>query len=199
MYDLLIIGGGPAAISCGLVLGSAAQKPYMTDKKIGMIAHQKFADLNAALVNNLFGVEVGTKGKELMGKEFEKLQNFKNIEQLPQDVIEGVVEKDGYYEVTTEHNSYEAKQVVLAIGHHPRIGQIKGLDKYIVEHTKSLPGVAKTALKNTNLVVKEGLYVAGLTSGCASQVAIAVGTGADVAVQLLTKWNNGIFDHHHDK
>lgn len=199
MYDLLIIGGGPAAISCAMVLGSAASKPYMTDKKIGMIAHQKTADLNAAVLNNLFGVALGASGKAVAAEELDKLNSFKNIEQLSKAPVEAVIEKEGYYEINTEDSSYQAKQVVLAIGHNPRIAKIKGLEEYVIKHEKSLPNVEKSALKNTNLVVKEGLYVAGLTSGCASQVAIAVGTGADVAVQLLTKWNGGIFDHYHDK
>ncbi len=199
MFDLLIIGGGPAAISCAMVLGSAASKSYMSSKKIGMIAYQKTADLNAAVLNNLFGVDLGAKGKTVAEDELKKLDNFKNIEQLAKAPIEEIIEKGEYYEIKTESTSYQAKQVVLAIGHNPRIAKIKGLEKYVVKHEKSLPGVEKVALKNTDLVVKEGLYVAGLTSGCASQVAIAVGTGADVAVQLLTKWNDGVFDHYHDK
>lgn len=33
MFDVLIIGGGVSGISCALVLGSAKNKPFATDKK----------------------------------------------------------------------------------------------------------------------------------------------------------------------
>ncbi len=199
MYDLLIVGGGPAAMSCGMVIGSASEKPYIKGKKMGMIAYTKTSDLKAAVLNNLYGVALGVKGKELVEKELEHLKSFSALEQLEQEAITAVVAKDDYYEVKTQNNTYEAKNVVLAIGHSEKIANIEGLESYIVAHEKSLPGVKKSALKNTDLVVREGLYAAGLTSGCASQAVIAAGTGADVAVQLMTKWNDGVFDHHHDK
>ena len=40
-FDALIIGGGPAGMSCALVLGSAKPKPFATNKNIGIIMHQK--------------------------------------------------------------------------------------------------------------------------------------------------------------
>ncbi len=199
MLDLLIIGGGPAAISCGLVLSSAKEKEYMQHKKVAMIAYNKARDLDVAVLNNLFGVPSNTKGKELIASELERLNSFNFVEQLPQNPIEEISEKDGGFEVKTAENTYLAKEVVLAIGHSPKIEKIKGLNTYLTPHTKSLEGQKKFALTNNNLQIKEGLYVAGLTSDCESQAAIASGTGAVVAVQLMTKWNNGTFDHHHDK
>ena len=45
MYDVLIIGGGVSGMSCALILGSAQNKTFVTDKKIGIIAHQKASSL----------------------------------------------------------------------------------------------------------------------------------------------------------
>ena len=36
LYDVVIIGGGAAGMSCALVLGSAKDKPYAKDKTIGI-------------------------------------------------------------------------------------------------------------------------------------------------------------------
>lgn len=199
MFDVLIIGGGPAAISCGLVLGSAANKSYMQDKKMGMIAYAKAGDLNAALLNNLFGVASGTKGKQLIADELERLKTFKAIEQLAAEPIERIEAKEDYYIVSTAKDNYQSKAVVLAIGHNPKIAKIGGLEDITQAHSNSLPGVNKTAIRHSNLMVKDGLYVAGLTADCASQAAIAAGVGAEVAVHLLSKWNGNIFDHAHDK
>ncbi len=199
MFDLLIIGGGPAGVACAKVLGSASGKDYMANKKIGMIAYTQTSDLNAAVLNNVYGVSLGVKGKDFLKTELEELKTFKPIEQLPENPIISLVAKGDSYQVSTKENNYEAKNVVLAIGHSPKIADIEGLTDWVIPHKNSLEGVEKCALKNTNLLVKDGLYVAGLTSGCASQAVIAAGTGGDVAVQILTKWNNNKFDHHHDK
>ena len=40
-YDVLIIGGGAAGLSCALVLGSAQAKDYAKNKTIGIVTHQK--------------------------------------------------------------------------------------------------------------------------------------------------------------
>ena len=66
MYDCLIIGGGVSGISCALVLGSAPQKAFVSDKKIGIIAHQKASMLQDALFNNAYGITPGTLGNDLL-------------------------------------------------------------------------------------------------------------------------------------
>lgn len=38
MFDVLIIGGGVSGISAALIFGSAKEKSFMADKKIGIIA-----------------------------------------------------------------------------------------------------------------------------------------------------------------
>ncbi len=199
MFDLLIIGGGPAAISCGLVLGSAAEKPYMRDKKIGMIAYTKGGDLNAALLNNLFGIPSGTKGKQIIDNELKRLETFTSIEQLTAEAISAITKTNNGYKISTANNTYEAVNVVLAIGHNPKIKNIEGLEDVLIAHGKSLPNVTKSALKNNNLVIEDGLYVTGTAANHASMAAISVGLGAQVAIQLLTKWNGGVFDHAHNK
>ena len=44
-----------------------------------------------------------------------------------------------------------------------------------------------------------GVYVCGTLSGCRSQFAIAAGSGASVATDILTLWNNGEHSQVHDK
>jgi uncharacterized FAD-dependent dehydrogenase len=45
-------------------------------------------------------------------------------------------------------------------------------------------------LKNNNHLVTKGIYVAGVLAGWRSQFAIAAGSGAQVATDILTKWND---------
>ncbi len=44
----------------------------------------------------------------------------------------------------------------------------------------------------------EGIYVIGTLAGCRSQLTIAAGSGAAVATDLLTIWNEGIPVQVHD-
>jgi hypothetical protein len=54
-------------------------------------------------------------------------------------------------------------------------------------------------LKNINHLVAEGIYVAGVLAGWRSQFAIAAGSGAQVATDILTLWNDGNQTMIHDK
>ena len=46
-------------------------------------------------------------------------------------------------------------------------------------------------LINNDHKVAENIYVAGVLAGLRSQFAIAAGSGASVATDILTQWNNG--------
>ena len=58
-YDLLIVGGGAAGMSCALVVGSGLEKEFAKDKKVGILMHQKTSDLQNALFNNVLGFPPG--------------------------------------------------------------------------------------------------------------------------------------------
>ena len=53
-------------------------------------------------------------------------------------------------------------------------------------------------LRNTDHKVAEGIYVIGTLAGWRSQLAIAAGSGAAVATDILTLWNDNIPTHAHD-
>ncbi|MGA8854513.1 MAG: NAD(P)/FAD-dependent oxidoreductase, partial [Christiangramia sp.] len=57
----------------------------------------------------------------------------------------------------------------------------------------------RVQLKNEDHLVKTGLYVAGTLAGWRSQFSIASGSGAAVATDILTVWNNGEHTKVHDK
>ena len=75
---------------------------------------------------------------------------------------------------------------------------IEGLNQYLTPHLKSIPEKNRIQLKNEDHKVADNLYVAGVLAGHRSQVAIASGSGAAVATDILTLWNNGTQSHSHD-
>jgi uncharacterized protein (DUF927 family) len=65
-------------------------------------------------------------------------------------------------------------------------------------HIKNHCQKTKNQLHNTDHKVAEGIYVAGTLAGWRSQLSIAAGSGAAVATDILTLWNNGLQTHIHD-
>lgn len=70
---------------------------------------------------------------------------------------------------------------------------------FVGPHQKSLPEKQRIQLRNEDHQVAEGIYVVGTLAGWRSQLAIAAGSGAAVATDILTLWNQGIQTHTHDR
>lgn len=198
MFDVLIIGGGVSGISCALVLGSAKGKPFATDKKIGIITHQKSSALQEALLNNAYGIPAGKLGSEILSESIEHLSNtYPHISQIPN---EKVIKIEGTYpefKVTTNKNTYSTKTIVVGIGSANTFA-IEGLTQYVIPHEKAPAEKQRIQLKNSDHKVTEGIFVAGTLAGWRSQLTIAAGSGAAVATDILTLWNNREQTHSHD-
>lgn len=198
MFDVLIIGGGVSGMSCALVLGSAHKKPFVTDKKIGIITHQKASSLQDALFNNAYGIPAGKLGSELLTESIEHLQNqYPHIDQIEGEKVLKIEGKAGNFNVVTNKNSYISKIVVISIGAGNPF-TIQGLDEYVIPHQKTIPEKNRIQLRNNDHKVTEGIYVTGTLAGWRSQLSIASGSGAAVATDILTLWNNGVHVQAHD-
>ena len=198
MLDVLIIGGGVSGMSCALVLGSAHKKSFVQDKKIGIITHQKTSSLQEAIFYNAYGVPSGKLGSELLTESVQHLQeSYPHVTQIEGEKVLKVVGQFLNFTVTTNKNSYQAKIIVVAIGYSNTFN-IEGLMHYVEPHKKALAEKQRIQLKNEDHKVTEGIYVIGTLAGWRSQLAIAAGSGAAVATDILTLWNNGISSQSHD-
>ncbi|HOD09446.1 MAG TPA: FAD-dependent oxidoreductase [Flavobacterium sp.] len=198
MFDVLIIGGGVSGMSCALVLGSAHNKPFAIDKKIGIITHQKASSLQDALFNNAYGISAGKLGSELLTESVEQLQQlYPNVNQIPNEKVMKIDGEFGNFTITTNKNVYRSQLVVISIGAGNPF-TIEGLEEYVIPHQKTIPEKNRIQLKNVDHKVTEGVYVTGTLAGWRSQLAIASGSGAAVATDILTLWNNGVHVQVHD-
>lgn len=199
MFDALIVGAGASGLQCALVLGSAVKTSYASDKKIGIVMHQKASHLQSALLNNVLGVPPKTSGKELLDAGKVQLSTlYPHVEQLNSEKVIAVEGQHGDFKVQTNKHAYRAKIVVIALGY-TNLFSIKGLMSYVEPHALSAADKNRIQLKNNQHLVKPGLYVAGTLAGWRSQFAIAAGSGAQVATDILTLWNNGKHSKVHDK
>ena len=198
IFDVLILGGGVSGVSCSLVLGSAKNKPFVADKKIGIITHQKTCSLQEAIFNNAYGIIPGKLGSELLTESLEHLSNlYPHITQIESEKVIKIEGKFPLFTVITNKKSYQTKNIVVAIGY-ANTFDIEGLMKYVEPHKKALPEKQRIQLKNNDHKVADGIYVVGTLAGWRSQLAIAAGSGAAVATDILTDWNNGIPTQSHD-
>src|SRR6478609_1282206 len=116
MYDVLIIGGGVSGASCALILGSALNKTFVSDKKIGIIAHQKTSSLQEALINNAYGISPGTSGSELLSQSLEHLNvTYPKVDQITEEKVMIIEGNSPDFTVFTNKNSYRTKNIVVAI------------------------------------------------------------------------------------
>jgi len=190
-YDVLIIGGGAAGMSCALVLGSAKNTPFGSDKKIGIIMHQKASALANGLFNNVLGVKPGTTGKEILDEGKKHLSEiYPHVDQIEKEKVIKVEGESGDFTVFTNKNEYKTKTIVVAVGP-SNLFSIEGLMEYVEPHQALPAAKQRIQLKNKQHKVKEGLYVAGILAGWISQFSIATGSGTQVATDILSEWNNG--------
>lgn len=198
MFDVLVIGGGVSGMSCALILGSAKNKAFVTDKKIGIFTHQKNSSLQEAIFHNAYGIKPGKLGSELLTESTQDLaQAYPHISQIPNEKVIKVEGSYPEFTVITNKNSYQTKSIIIGIGS-ANTFDIEGLMQYVEPHKKALPEKQRIQLKNNDHKVADGIYVIGTLAGWRSQLAIAAGSGAAVATDILTLWNNGVQTHVHD-
>ena len=199
MFDALIIGGGAAGMSCALVLGSAKDKVFAKNKRIGIITHQKTSHLQTALFNNVLGLTPGTTGVAILESGKNQLETlYPHIEQIEDEKVLEISKSENVFTVKTNKNSYKTKIVVIAVGY-TNLMTIKGLEHYIEPHPRAAIEKDRIWLKNIDHLIEDNLYVAGTLAGWRSQFAMASGSGAHVATDILTLWNGGKDVKVHDK
>ncbi len=197
-FDVLIIGGGVAGMSCALVLGSAEFKPYAQGKKVGIVMHQKACSLDGALFNNVLGIAPGTTGNEILESgRAQLIETYPHVVQINNEKVTEVTPFDSGFLIKTNKNSYSSAIVVVAVGP-SNLFNIEGLKKYVEPHQNLPIKKNRIQLKNIDHKVVENLYVAGVLAGWRSQYATAAGSGAHVATEILTLWNDGQTSMVHD-
>ena len=198
-FDVLIIGGGVSGMQCALVLGSGLKKSFAEGKKVGIVLHQRASHLQNALFNNVLGLPAGTLGTPILQSGKEQLSElYPEVMQIEKEKVLSIEDLSDGYLIRTNKGEYQTKVAVFALNYSKPF-TIDGLDAYLIPHEKANPAKDRIQLKNTDHFIKEGLYACGTIAGHRSQFAIAAGSGASVATDILTLWNGGSHTKVHDK
>ncbi|MDY2918686.1 MAG: thioredoxin-disulfide reductase [Anaerococcus sp.] len=108
MYDIIIIGGGPAGLTAGLYAGRSNLKTLIIEKDVagGQISSTSF-------VENYPGSIEGATGMGLSERMLEQTSQFAEVkyENVKEVDLEGKTKK-----VTTNKGEYESKLVIISTG-----------------------------------------------------------------------------------
>lgn len=173
MYDIAIIGGGPAGTSAAIFTSKAGQKTVLFD-------HDKGLTKKAWIENHYGAPEIG--GPDLIEtghKQAEKLGT-----QLVKAQVTNVTKEGDKFVLETEAGQYEAKYVIFATGIATDLAEKIGLK--IKEGTE--PRIPKVidcdAQGKTNI---DGIWACGTVAGVSVHTIITAGDGAKVAINLLSE------------
>ena len=126
MYDVIIVGAGPAGISASLYT-------IRRNLKTLIIYKEKSALEKSTKIENYYGFENGINGEELYKIGIRQAQNI-GAEVIKDEVtnikIDYLNEKEYTFKVETLNNEFKAKSVILATGNKKKKPNIKNMDKY---------------------------------------------------------------------
>jgi thioredoxin reductase (NADPH) len=174
MYDVIIIGAGPAGASAGIFTAKAGLKTLVIDNDTGMTKR--------AWLLNFYGIEdIG--GPEMVDIGQKQLKNL-GAELIAAKATD-IAEMDGGLTVTTEQGgTYEGKHVIVATGAAVALAQESGLTvipgtepriKFVVETDEA--GRTSTP----------GVWAAGTVAGVSVHAIITAGDGARVAINVISE------------
>ena len=122
MYDLIIVGAGPAGITAGVYAARKKMNFLILTKDIGGQAFW------SGDIENYIGYQFIT-GPELVEKFKEHLETFK-VSMKEGEPAKLIKKQDGIVKVTTDTADYEAKTVIVASGRNPRRLGARGEEEY---------------------------------------------------------------------
>jgi len=121
MYDVIIIGAGPAGVSASLYTKRANLNT--------LIIYNEMSDLKKAdKIENYYGFEEGVSGSDLYETGIKQAKNI-GVDLLNEEVTKIEFENRGF-KVTTQKQEYIAKIVIIATGNKKNSPKIKGIEEF---------------------------------------------------------------------
>ncbi len=121
MYDVTIIGAGPAGISASLYTQRANLNTLV-------IYNDKSGLEKAETIENYYGFENGIDGESLYITGINQAKNL-GVEIKKEEVLKIEITENGF-EVTTTNNTYTSKTVIIATGNKKNTPKIKGIKEF---------------------------------------------------------------------
>jgi thioredoxin reductase (NADPH) len=149
MYDLIIIGAGPAGLGASIYASRYKLNHAIIGEEIGGQA------VKASRIENWAGFESIT-GAELMDKFKTQAEHLGG--QIFQGSVDKITKKEGYFEVMCENlgKTFETKTIIFALGMRPRKMEIPGEDNLVGKGVSYCATCDAMFFKNKNVAVIGG-------------------------------------------
>ena len=122
MYDVIIIGAGPAGISAALYVKRA-------NKSVLVLYHGESQLEKAHKIDNYYGFPEGISGKDLFSDGVKQAENL-GVEVKNEEALHIAMNAEMCYDVTTAKDKYAAKTIILATGNKKVRPNIKGIELF---------------------------------------------------------------------
>lgn len=182
MYDVAIIGAGPAGASCGLITAKAGKKTVIIDNDKSITKR--------ALVKNHYGV------MEITGPDLVDIGK-KQASQFGAEIITAtatnVVKNSDGFTIETDGPTIEAKHVVFATGLLADLAEKIGLETKPATEPRIKTNVVVDDAGKTNI---DGIWAVGTLAGVSVHTIVTAGDGAKVAFNIVSEMNGERYVDH---
>lgn len=182
MYDIAIIGAGPAGGSAAIFTAKAGKNTVIIDSDQGVTKR--------AWLDNHYGID-GITGPDLVETGLKQAKKF-GAELIKSKVTEIEKVAEGF-KIVTENNTVEAKQIILATGFLTDLAEATGLVTKAGTEPRVKTIFDVNAQGKTNI---EGIWAAGTCAGVSVHTIITAGDGAKVAINLISEINGERYVDH---
>ncbi len=122
MYDVIIIGAGPAGISASLYAKRA-------NKSVLVLYHGESQLEKAHMIDNYYGFDGGITGADLYSNGISQAETL-GVEVKNEEALHIAMTPEMNFEVITADNKYEGKTLILSTGNKKIKPNIKGIDEF---------------------------------------------------------------------
>ena len=173
MYDLAIVGGGPAGASAAVFAGRAGLRTLVIDADKGMTRR--------AMVNNHLGFPDGIPGPDLV--DLGRAHAEKAGAEWVDGDVTSLTRNDGGFVLTTEEQEHTATEVILTTGLQAKVAESAGIETTDGTEPR-IPTIVVVDPQGRTTV--EGVWAAGTTGGVSVHTIVTAGDGARVAINLIS-------------
>lgn len=183
MYDVVIVGGGPAGQTAALFMSKAGLSTLLIDNEKGLTQR--------ALVKNHYGIQE-ISGKDLVDTGMDQSLEFGT--EFVKGQVTAITPAAPPFTIHTEDGkAFEAKQVILGTGANQRLAESIGLK--VREGTEPyVPSIIDVTSEGKTAI--DGIWACGTAAGVSVHTIITSGDGAKVAVNLLSELNGERYVDH---
>lgn len=182
MYDIAVIGAGPAGASAALFAAKAGKETLLIDNDKSMT--KKAWIENHYGVSEVAGPDLIETGKKQAAKFGAKLISDQAVNLLP--VEDGI-------KIEMEGESAEAKHVIIASGVSVALGEKAGINTKPGTEPRIKTVIEADGDGRTNL---DRIWAAGTAAGVSVHTIITAGHGAAVAINVISELNGERYVDH---